>query len=115
MPPMLDLVQDSKLETRFLSNSTTIHTFIEPNGARRRIHREEHWRWERRLGRGGFGEVQLEKCIAGQREGAIRAVKIIDRQSNSPKPLDFNRELEAIAKFSHARVGQIAPEDAAFV
>jgi hypothetical protein len=104
MPPMLDLVQDSRLITRFLENGTTVHSFIEPDGARRRIHREEYWKREQRVGSGGFGQVQLEKCTEGKKRGNMRVVKIIDKQSNSPKPIDFNRELEAIAKFSHDRV-----------
>lgn len=115
MPPMLDLVQDSKLITRFAENGIAVHTFFESDKARRRICREEHWRWERRLGRGGFGEVQLEKCIAGQRRGAMRAVKITDRQSKSSKPLDFKRELETIAKFSHVRVCTVTSKNIVFI
>lgn len=107
MPPPLDLVQDSKLETEFLDGST-VHTFIEPYGRNRRTSRKEYWRPERHLGRGGFGHVQLERCTTGERKDAMRAVKIINKRSGpTRKPLDFNRELEAIAKFSHNRVGYI--------
>jgi hypothetical protein len=109
MPPRLDLVQDSRLETEFLDGST-VHTFIEPYGRNRRISRKEYWRLERRLGRGGFGQIQLEKCTAGESKDTMRAVKIINKQSGSTrrKPMDFNRELEAIIKFSHNRVGRIS-------
>jgi hypothetical protein len=105
MPPPLDLVLDSRLETEFL-NGLTVHTFIEPHGRNRRIERKEYWRLERHLGRGGFGQVQLERCTAGESRDMMRAVKIINKQSGSirRKPMDFNRELEAIAKFSHNRV-----------
>jgi len=105
MPPPLDLVQDSRLETEFLDGST-VHTFIEPYGRNRRTSRKEYWRLERHLGRGGFGHVQLEKCTAGESRDMMRAVKIINKSdSTRRKPMDLNRELEAIAKFSHNRVG----------
>jgi hypothetical protein len=102
----LDLVQDSMLKTEFC-NGSTIHTFIEPYNGNRRISRKEYWRPEGHIGHGGFGQVRLERCIAGERKDAIRAVKIINKQSGSAsrKPMDFKRELEAIAKFSHKRVG----------
>jgi hypothetical protein len=109
MPPPLDLVQDSRLETEFL-NGSTVHTFIVPYGRNRRITRKEYWTLERHLGRGGFGHIQLEKCIVGERKDMMRAVKIINKQSGSTRqrPMDFNRELEAIVKFSHSRVSQIS-------
>jgi hypothetical protein len=106
MPPPLDIVQDSRLETEFLDGST-IHSFVEPSGRNRRVSRKESWRLERHLGRGGFGHVQLERCTAGKSKDAMRAVKIINKQSGYTRrgPVDLNRELEAIAKFSHNRVG----------
>jgi hypothetical protein len=109
MPPPLDLVLDSRLETEFLDGST-VHTFIEPYGRNRRIAQKEYWRLERHLGCGGFGHVQLEKCTVGESKNMMRAVKIINKQSGSTRqrPTDFNRELEAIIKFSHNRVGQIS-------
>jgi Protein tyrosine and serine/threonine kinase len=102
-----DLVLDSRLRTRF-NGSEAIHSFVEIDGAGRRTDRKEHWKWERGLGRGGFGQIQLERCVTtGTKKDAMRAVKIISKQTNSRMSLDFNRELEAIAKFSHDRVGLI--------
>jgi hypothetical protein len=102
MPPIPDLVRDSKLETAFLDQKTTVHTFIEPDGAGgRRIRREQCWKKGELLGRGAFGDVWREQCVAGKEKGALRAVKVIRKQSHS---VDLNRELEAIAKFSHSRV-----------
>lgn len=99
MPPPLDLVQDSKLITDF-RDGYTIHTFTEPSG-----HRKEYWKSERRLGRGGSGQVQLERCAAGEKKDLKRAVKIISRRSNPTRTgwVDLERELEAIAKFSQSR------------
>lgn len=102
MPPPLDLVQDSKLITDF-RDGYTIHTFTEPSG-----HRKEYWKSERRLGRGGSGQVQLERCAAGEKKDLKRAVKIISRRSNPTRTgwVDLERELEAIAKFSQSRVSE---------
>jgi serine/threonine protein kinase len=106
MSPSLGFVRDSKLDTEF-RDGLTIHTFVEPSGRYRRICRTEHWTLERRcLGRGGFGQVQLERCIVGDRIDELRAVKTINKQSGSVKKttMDFQRELEAIVKFSQRRV-----------
>jgi hypothetical protein len=102
MPPTSDLVRDSRLETTFPDQNTTVHTFLGPDGVgRRRIRQEEYWKKGELLGRGGFGAVWREQCVAGKEKGAMRAVKVIRKQSHS---VDLNRELEAIAKFSHIRV-----------
>lgn len=108
-----DLIRDSKLETYFLPDCTveTVHTFQESDqtSGRRLVTRSEHWRRQRRVGRGGFGSVWLEKCTKGGRpevtaqDGAVRAVKQIDMDTRFGS-IDYSRELEAIAKFSHSRV-----------
>lgn len=107
MSRLSDLVVDSKLNTEF-RNSITIHSFLEIDEAGRRSSREEQWRLEQSLGRGGSGQVRLQSCVtAGRHYGALRAVKSIDTQSKLNKSLDLNRELEAIGKFSHNRVSII--------
>ncbi|OQE13507.1 hypothetical protein PENFLA_c047G06958 [Penicillium flavigenum] len=106
-----DLIRDFKLETYFLPDCTveTVHRFQESDSAsgQRLVTRLEHWRRQRRVGNGGFGSVWLEKCIQGGRpgdiqDGAVRAVKQIDKDTRFGS-IDYNRELEAIAKFSHSR------------
>ena len=97
-----DLVRDSKLETRF-HKSYTSHLYHEadPTSRQRTVARAEYWKRERRIGRGGFSTVWLGKCVKGQGEADVRAVK------QFPKPArakDYVRELEASAKFSHSRV-----------
>lgn len=68
MPRLCDLVLDSKLDT-VLRDSTTIHSFLEIDDVGGRSTREERWERERVLGRGGFGQVRLEKCVtAGPKE-----------------------------------------------
>ena len=47
-----------------------------------------------------FGIVWLERCIQGNSEGKVRAVKKVRKLESS----DYYRELEAIALFSHSNV-----------
>lgn len=108
-----DLIRDSKLETHFLPGET-VHTFQESDSisGRRLVTRSEHWRRQRRIGGGGFGSVWLETRTKGgsprlaQDVGTVRAVKQIDMDTRLGS-IDYklyDRELEAIAKFSHSRV-----------
>lgn len=104
MSRLPDLVLDSRLDTQF-RDSLTIHSYPEIDNLGGRYSREEHWKPERFLGRGGFGQVRLERCITkGTKQNSLRAVKIINKPLNPSESLDYNRELEAIAKFSNDRV-----------
>ena len=58
----------------------------------------------KRLGRGNFGIVWLERCIHGDSKGKLRAVKQIEKLESC----DYNRELEAIAFFSHSKVSLLS-------
>jgi hypothetical protein len=103
MSRLPDLVLDSRLHTEF-RESITVHSYHEIGGGRR-FFREEHWKQERFLGRGGFGQVRLERCITQRtKQNSLRAVKVINKPLHPSESLDLNRELEAIAKFSHDRV-----------
>lgn len=116
MAQISDLIRDSKLETRFLPHCgvETVHTFREsdPASGQRLVIRSEHWQRQRRIGGGGFGSVWLERRIKGGPPGAtvaqvseVRAVKQIDMDTRL-ELIDYKRELEAIAKFSHSRVSR---------
>jgi len=97
-----DLVLDSKLQTTFHNNYTRhVIDIAGPNVHRRRTTQEQRWRRKKPLGRGAFGEVWLEELTAGQSSVMQRAVKIIERHTS----VDYGRELEAFAKFSHNKVG----------
>ena len=103
MTPVPDLVRISKLDTQFyLDLGHTQHVkYVSGNTTtQRRVRKEEKWKKERRLGRGSFGIVWLERCIEGDSKGEVRAVKKILKLESS----DYYRELEAIALFSHAKV-----------
>lgn len=110
MTQISDLILDSQLDTYFLPDSTVnTHCESNPTGQRRVINRSEHWQRQRKIGGGGFGTIWLEKCSSGGqpdgliRNGSLQAVKqmAVDQQYG---PIDYHRELEAIAKFSHKRV-----------
>ncbi|CAG9984320.1 unnamed protein product [Clonostachys byssicola] len=103
-----DLVRDSKLETAFAPNGQVVRHIsyaTNPRMRRRRIRKEEIWERQSELGSGAFGRVWLGKCATGDDIGKLRAVKEItklQRQRRSSE-IDYNRELEAIAKFSHKK------------
>jgi serine/threonine protein kinase len=103
MSQVSDLVQDTKLFTHF-KDSITIHTFRDIDTERGHFNREEHWKREQHLGRGGFGQVYLQKCVVGTKQGSMRAVKVVHKPADSHICRSLDRELEAIAKFSHDRV-----------
>jgi hypothetical protein len=111
MARLPDLIQDSKLETHFLSGPgnviETVHTYYEPDPTSRRrlVSRSEHWQRQRMIGSGGFGNVWLEKCTkGGNHDIEDRAVKQMGITRQHSARIDYNRELEAIAKFSHRKV-----------
>ncbi|KAJ5950386.1 Tetratricopeptide-like helical [Penicillium vulpinum] len=98
------LVLDSKLRTIFVPDSNeTVRTYEEsdPTARRRLVSRMEHWKRQKKTGRGGCGSVCLEQCIKGRRETDLRAVQKIEttRQFAS---IGYLQE-EAVAKFSHSR------------
>ena len=100
-----DLVIDSKLDTEIHPNF--IHHVYHVSGStpwERKITREERWVKGKTLGHGGFGTVWLEKCVIGDRQGTVRAVKAISKMSRPSMVVDYSRELEAMAKFSNQRV-----------
>jgi hypothetical protein len=98
-----DWVVDSKLETHFLPGAKheTVHTYYEQESVTQRpIKKSEHWQREKKIGDGGFGEVWLEKCTKGKNHGNhVRATK----EMSVRRQVDYARELEAIAKFSHPK------------
>ena len=110
MARLPDLIRDSKLETYFPPGNgiETVHTYHEsdPTSQRRLVSRSEHWQRQRKIGGGGFGSVWLEKCTKGgkNRNIEVRAIKQIEISQHHSARIDYNRELEAIAKFSHWKV-----------
>jgi serine/threonine protein kinase len=105
MPPISDLVRDSKLETKFgLGYTQHIYHVSGDNPRQRKMRIEERWERGRNLGTGSFGTVWLEKLVTENGEKKYRALKEIRKGVQLPKAIDYRRELEAIAKFSHQKV-----------
>ncbi len=108
MEGLSELVRDWKLECDCsdIRNSTLQirHVTNAAEGLwRQRV--EERWRRKQELGRGSFGVVWLEKCVSGPSEGQLRAVKELRKAPQSTTSKYYAKELEAIVKFSHERVG----------
>ncbi|VUC28205.1 unnamed protein product [Clonostachys rosea] len=101
---MSDLVSDSKLETVFSDDGTVSHTSYESSIAtrQRRVKREHRWKrcWE--LSTGTYGRVWLEESINEEERGNLRAVREISK-TNRGQQVNYDRELEAMAKFSHSK------------
>lgn len=104
MSVLPDWVLDCKLETHFIPGSRheTVHTYYEQESLsqQRPIQKSEHWQREEKIGGGGFGEAWLERGTKGNGHGCdVRALKQIQVR----RQINYNRELEAIVKFSHTK------------
>ncbi|CAG9954815.1 unnamed protein product [Clonostachys rosea f. rosea IK726] len=98
---MPDAVQDSRIETSILNGGKEFQHVKFSLGSsvmRRRLRSEETWSPRRLLGRGSFGQVWLQECVAGSPRRELRAVKEI--MKHQMKTSYLFRELETIAKFS---------------
>lgn len=68
----------------------------------------ESWESSKKiLGRGGQGEVLLQKCISGPRCNSMRALKVIRCFDDGARRRHV-RELETMVRFSHERVRTLA-------
>ena len=70
----------------------------------RTVRKEERWARDKSLGAGASGTVYLEKSITENGEVQHRAVKEIRKSAHKSGAIDYSRELEAMAKFSHPKV-----------
>ena len=110
-----ELVQESHLETEIIDGCTT-HSFYESEGDARTIKRQEKWYEVKHVGGGGFGQVFLQECRsedekgedkkAEDKKGELRAVKQISLPKQRSSPMEYARELEALATFSQHKVFQ---------
>ncbi|GIZ45793.1 hypothetical protein CKM354_000894500 [Cercospora kikuchii] len=99
MTEIMDLVRRSKLDAE-ITDLITKHVYHRTDRVQRSVRTGEKWKKAGTLGRGGFGEVYLEKCLSGNKRGELRAVKKLYK---SHAEIDMNRELFAIALFSDAK------------
>nr|CEG02322.1 unnamed protein product [Fusarium pseudograminearum CS3220] len=96
-----DIVRDFRLVTNFNGN-LVIHLYNDPDAPPSAPQRQEHWREQEEIGRGGQATVHLQTCVRGSRHFTKRVVKKI-RLENFDSRRFYERELEAIIKFSHDR------------
>ncbi|GAP92704.1 putative calcium calmodulin-dependent protein kinase type 1b protein [Rosellinia necatrix] len=99
-------VQYLSLDTSVDTDGVTQHTYMysEPDSSGQALRTTEDWRQSRLLGRGSFGSVWLEACVSGPKQGHLRAVKEVKKQDiSSDSVVDYERELQAVAEFSHRR------------
>lgn len=79
-----------------------IHYITDPaKNIRRRPHTKV-WKTERFIGRGGFGEVRLERDTE---DGKVRAVKKIPLLNTTLTNDECEKELQALLHFSKPKVG----------
>ena len=100
-----DLVIDSEIPAT-IEKEWTKHMFYEsgPSSGKRKIQVEQKWKRKEYLGKGSYGTVWLEECISGSHNTSLRAVKQIRKTGPDTKHIIYHRELEAIIKFSNAKV-----------
>lgn len=103
-PGPSDLVADTKIRVEFDSEFTYRFT-IQSGGRLRRREKKEAWRAEKALGEGASGSVWLHRCHVDGTGAELQAVKRIDKAKMASQELDWQKELEAIAKFSQRKVG----------
>ncbi|KAK7740007.1 hypothetical protein SLS62_011178 [Diatrype stigma] len=103
-PRASDLVQDAKLQTSFRGNITQ-HTYYTSMAStrRRKVRVDEIWKRQRELGNGTYGRVWLEVCLIGPKQGEYRAVKEVFKEPDAGRKIEYEKELEAIMKFSHKK------------
>lgn len=113
LTPLPDLVADSKFETVVLGDSFC-HKFRQRDTSGQIIDVFETWTRKELLGHGAYGTVWLEECQKPALENGphVRAVKVIPKGSRAFA--GYDRELLAIAKFSHAKARRYQPTNVLF-
>lgn len=107
-----DIVADAKIETE-ISKDFVKHIFHRSGltAGERYVRREECWTRQQFLGQGAYGTVHLETCETKGGSKKLRAVKEVRKSVQASEELDYMRELEAIYKFSHPKVGTVNSSD----
>jgi serine/threonine protein kinase len=92
--------------TVFKDRVEEIHFISDPARNVRRRQHKTIWEVERSLGRGGFGEVRLER---NREDSKTRAVKRIAITGMTLSNSDYEKELEALLEFSKPKVYYMHP------
>jgi len=89
--------------TVFKDRVEETHYISDPARNVRRRPNKTIWQVERLLGRGGFGEVRLER---NKEDGKARAVKRIATTSATLSKSECEKELKALLEFSKPKASQ---------
>ena len=65
------------------------------------------WQIEENLGRGGFGEVRLERNKDNGKLRAVKKIYINNTRNTNPNNGDYDKELRALLEFSKPKVYRI--------
>jgi hypothetical protein len=101
MPPKSDIEHWYINATVYKDRVEEIHYITDPARNIRRRPQTRVWQVEQSLGRGGFGEVRLEKS---KEDGKARAVKRIATTSTTLSNSECEKELKALLEFSKRKV-----------
>jgi hypothetical protein len=101
MPPKSDIEHWYINATVYKDRVEEIHYITDPARNIRRRPQTRVWQVEKSLGRGGFGEVRLEKS---KEDGKARAVKRIATTSTTLSNSECEKELKALLEFSKRKV-----------
>lgn len=104
---MPDIEQWHIKATVYKDRVEEVHYISDPARNIRRKAQTRVWHVESFLGRGGFGEVRLER---NREEGTVRAVKRITTASPNLSNSECEKELKALLEFSKPKVSHSAPQ-----
>lgn len=102
MAPRSDLLDHYKLDAEQIGESV-IHCSYTSDRARglRKVKLEQRWDNVKPIGYGSFGEIWQQKQSDSNEQ---RAVKILRKRPMKSWGIDYEREIEALAKFDKAQV-----------
>ena len=102
MAPSSDLLDHYKLEAHQVGDSVIHYSYRTDRACGlRKLKVEERWDNVRPIGYGSFGEVWQQKRKSSNEQ---RAVKVLRKQQMKSWGINYEREIEALAKFDKAEV-----------
>ena len=102
MAPSSDLLDHYKLDANQIGDSVIHYSYRSDRACgHRKLKVEERWDNVRPIGYGAFGEVWQQKRKSSNEQ---RAVKVLRKQQMKSWGINYEREIEALAKFDKAEV-----------
>lgn len=102
MAPRSDLLDHYKLDADQIGDSVIHYSYRSDRSCGlRKVKMEERWDNVRPIGYGSFGEVWQQKRSDSNEH---RAVKVLRKHQMRSWGIDYDREIEALARFDAAQV-----------